>query len=443
MRAAAVIAALLPMLAHGAGPGQIPPLPPGAGSVSQVVGDASKPIKIDFSGGVSVSQAVAVMYIEILRLPYVIDPAVLKDDRVVSFRFDAAKGDIRVFWRDFLDSVGLDVKVRGGVDYVAVKKPVGHREEEPERQPYIYRTKHRSVSYLVEMLSPLFQSGGFALNRSIRAPAHDKINISAAGPASPIPSGSAASLIDQDADTLIFNGTAKEIATLEKLLPQVDVAAGEVIIKAVVVEVTTGKADGTAFSLVASVLGGKLGVSVGSPSALANAVTIRSANIEAAFSALSADSRFKAVSTPRVRVKSGQQARLVVGQDVPTLGAVTMPQGSGQAIQSIEYRSSGVILGLLPTVRQEGVELLVDQQISDFARTETGVNNSPTLTKRSLSTTVTASDGELIMLGGLTQDKTSRSTSRLSFLPKFMQTSSESDARTELLLLLQVSKISP
>jgi type II secretory pathway component GspD/PulD (secretin) len=128
---------------------------------------------------------------------------------------------------------------------------------------------------------------------------------------------------------------------------------------------------------------------------------------------------------------------------VPTLGAVTVPQGGAQAVQSIEYRSSGVILELSPTVREDSVEVLVDQQISDFARTETGVNNSPTLTKRSLTTTITAADSELIVLGGLTQNKNSSGRSGLSILPKFMHSSNGSDTRTEILLLLQISKLSP
>lgn len=120
---------------------------------------------------------------------------------------------------------------------------------------------------------------------------------------------------------------------------------------------------------------------------------------------------------------------------------MTIPQGGSQAVQSVDYRSSGVILGLSPTVRDEGVELLVEQQISDFARTETGVNNSPTLTKRSLTTTVNAGDGELIVLGGLTQEKNSSSSSGLSFLPSFMRSDSRDDSRTELLLLLQVDRV--
>lgn len=420
----------------------VPPLPPGAMPYAQSVVGVAGATKLDFDG-LSVARIVAIVYREVLGRPYVIDPGVLRDERPVSVRFDASKGDTRQFWRDFLDSLGIDLITRGGVDYVAMKRPVDRKDFELDREPFIYRTRHRSVSYLVEMLSPLFKSGGFALNRSVRAPMADKVNINAtvSGPASPIPSGSAASLIDQDADTLIFQGTSKEIATLEKLLLQVDVPAGEVLIKAVVYEVTTGRSDGSAFSLAANVLGAKLGLSFGSTTQLANVLTVRSANFEAALSALTADSRFKAVSTPSVRVKSGQQARLVVGADVPTLGAVTVPQGGTQQVQSVDYRSSGVILSLAPTVRESGVEVAVDQQISDFARTETGVNNSPTLTKRSLSTTVTAMDDELIVLGGLAQDKDSASESGLAFLPKFMRSTNNTGTRTEILLLLQISRL--
>lgn len=112
-----------------------------------------------------------------------------------------------------------------------------------------------------------------------------------------------------------------------------------------------------------------------------------------------------------------------------------------QAIQSVEYRSSGVILDITPQVRDEGIDLHVVQQISDFVKTETGVNGSPTLTKRSFSTDVTVAAGELVVLGGLTQDKNSEARSGLSFLPKLLQSSSLVDNRTEVLLLLQVDTV--
>lgn len=411
-----------------------PQLPAGAMADLSAPSGPKAP-RFDFQQ-VSVSQVIGLLYSEALKQPYVIEPAVLKDDRLVSFRFDSSKGNLRVFLVNFLDTLGFSIETRNGVDFVKAK-PAADKDT-AGHEIFIYHPQFRSMPYLADVLSPLFSSGAFTVSRSVRAPAGAKIE---AGNASASPT-SASAMIDQDGDTMIFQGSPDEIAKLKKLLPQVDTSSGEVAVKAVVYEVSTGNTDGTAFSLALNLLGGKLGVSVGSDAAtLNNAVTFKAANFEMALSALAGDSRFKVVSTPRVRVKSGATARLTVGQDVPTLSSVTYPQGGGNAVQSVEYRSSGVILNLSPVVRGATVDMTVDQQISDFAKTETGVNDSPTLTKRALTTTVSAADGELIVLGGLTTDKDSQGTSGLSFLPKFMRTSSQSSNRTEVLLLLQATKI--
>lgn len=290
------------------------------------------------------------------------------------------------------------------------------------------------------MLSPIFQHSGFALNRSIRAPAGAKIDIGSIA-SSPVPAGSAASLVDQDSDTLIFLGTNKEIDKLQLLLARLDVPSGEVLVRAVVYEVSTGKSDGTAFSLAANILGGRLGLSLGAVTDVSNSMTVKMGTIDAVVAVLSGDSRFKAVSTPRVRIRSGGSARLTVGQDVTTLGAVTVPQGGTQAVQSIDYRSSGVILGIVPTVRETGIDLTVDQQISDFVRTETGVNGSPTLTKRSLTTTVSIKEDELIVLGGLTQRRVTEEVSGPRFLSSLFRSRHETTTQSEILLLMQVSRL--
>lgn len=389
------------------------------------------PVKFDFQA-VSVSQVIGLVYSEALPQPYVIDPVILKDERTVSFRFGSDNGDFRQFWIAFMDSLGYVVESRRGVDFLIPRKSEASITQQPE--VYVYRPRFRSINYLVDLLSAVFRHGAFAVQRNIKTEP---------GQASPsnAPQTSASAQIQTDADTLVFQGTVDEVAKLKRLLAQVDVAAGEVVVSAVVYEVTTGKSDATAFSLALSILDGKLGAVIGGVGPLANAVTFKDSSIDAAFSALSGDSRFKAVSTPRLRVKSGSQARLIVGQEVPTIGAITYPISGGSAVQSVEYRSSGVILGLTPTVFDSGVDLNVDQQISDFARTETGVNSSPTLTKRALSTTVTVQDGELIVLGGLTQEKSSAGTAGLSFLPAFLRSSNSSDSRTEVLLLMQVQRV--
>lgn len=411
--------------------------------------------KFDFQS-VSLAKVISLLYQHAFKQAYVVDSVVLNDDRLVSFRFDASQGDLRRFWLSFLNAHGFEIQVRNGVDFVGLKK-VDERSEKPGpvMHTYMYRPQYRSVSYVIGLVSPLFRVGGFTVNRVVHSPApsvaralqggasgalmnDQSIASSQAGLASPT---SAAGLIDIDSDMLIFHGPEDEVEKLKKILPQVDTATGEVAVKAVVYEVATSKDSGSAFSLALNILGGKLGISYGDSRALANAVTFKTGSIDAAMSALSSDSRFKTLTSPRLRVRSGSVARLTVGQDVPTLGALQYAQGSSQPVQSVEYRSAGVILAITPKVREAGIDLHVDQQISDFAKTDTGVNGSPTLTKRSFSTDVTLADGELIVLGGLTQEKAVDAHSGFSFLPRMLQSISSSDGRTEVLLLLQVDRV--
>ena len=231
---------------------------------------------------------------------------------------------------------------------------------------------------------------------------------------------------------------------MQKILAQVDISSGEVLVKGVLYEVQTGKKQGSGFQLAASILSGQLNIGLGgAASALDNFVRLKMSggvSIDAVLSALSSDSRFKIVSSPSLRVRSGATAKIVVGQDVPVLGALSFP-ANGQPVQSVEYRSSGVIFDLSPDVRGSVIDLRVGQQISNFVKTESGVNSSPTLIKRDLTTSISMSDGELIVLGGLTENKDSDSRTGLSFLPKFLQSEVGDTSNSEILLLLQVTKI--
>jgi type II secretory pathway component GspD/PulD (secretin) len=130
-----------------------------------------------------------------------------------------------------------------------------------------------------------------------------------------------------------------------------------------------------------------------------------------------------------------------VGEDVPVLGAVTYTGATGAPVQSVEYRSSGVIFDLYPVLHADTVDLTVMQQVSNFNVTQTGVNNSPTLSKRELKTSLTVSDGELIVIGGLADTKETDTHSGLSFLPAFMHTKSKSKSNTEILLILQLQRV--
>jgi type II secretory pathway component GspD/PulD (secretin) len=217
------------------------------------------------------------------------------------------------------------------------------------------------------------------------------------------------------------------------------------IVKAVLLEVQTGETEASAVDLVASLLSKGLGgISVNYKGGTSSDGTIKVqvGGIEAVWSALSSDKRFRVLSAPQVRVKSGGSAKFSVGAETPVLGSIQY-QGNGQSQQSIEYKPSGVILDLRPQIRGEQAELKVVQQLSSFAKTETGVNGSPTLMKRELTSTVMVGPKEVILLGGLDEERTTDSNYGFFFLPKWLRSTGSDKQKTEIVLMLHVERIKP
>ena len=392
--------------------------------------NAAKPVKFDFRA-VNVAQVVQLIYGEVLTSPYVLDPEVLNDARIVSFRYSSDKGDLRAFVGAFLDSLGYTVQAQGGIDFITRRPEPEKREPVIEQEGFVYRPQYRDVHYLARLLAPLFQ-GAFSVNGLVAS--------NAVGTDKPVQEGSATAMLDQSADVLVFTGTEKEIDRLRTLLPQVDFQRGEVAVRGLVYEVNTTDKEGSAFGLMASLLGGKLQAGVGAINPVGSFLRFKNTALDAVYSVLSQDSRFKVMSSPSLRIRSGAQGTFSVGQDVPVLGAVSYTS-TGQAVQSVEYRSSGVIFNILPTVRESVIDLAIDQQLSNFAQTTTGVNGSPTLTKRALKTSVGLQDGDLIVLGGLTENKESDTRDGPSFLPRFLHTTGKENSQSEILLVLQVQRL--
>lgn len=397
--------------------------------------EPSKPLRIDFQS-ISVAQVVQLIYSEAFKSPYVLAPEVLTDSRMVSFRYSGNEGEMHQFLRSFLDSLGYSLGSHSGVDFIEKRKP--EEKTEIEQDAFVYRPKFRDVSYLARLLAPLFK-GAFSVNRSVSMPiSGDSGKAQQKG----LPDDSAAALVDQSGiDTLLFSGSEKEVEKLKKLLPQVDFAIGEITVRGVVYEVSTTEKDGSAFGVLSNLLGGKLNFGIGAMSATGSFLQFKNATLDIVYSALSNDSRFKVVSSPSLRIRSGSSGSFSVGQDVPVLGAISYPTGAGQAVQSVEYRSSGVLFNIQPVVRDSIIDMNIDQQLSNFVSTTTGVNNSPTLTKRALKTSVSMQDGDLIVLGGLTENKDSDTRDGLSFLPRFLHTKGKDASRSEILLVLQVQRL--
>ncbi len=92
-------------------------------------------------------------------------------------------------------------------------------------------------------------------------------------------------------------------------------------------------------------------------------------------------------------------------------------------------------------MRDAVVDLTVQQQLSNFVVTQTGVNNSPTLTKREVRTSLSVADGDVVIIGGLAEDRESAGSLGFSFLPDWMRSDTGQKSKSEILLVLQITKI--
>ncbi|MEX3954725.1 type II secretion system protein GspD [Trinickia sp. EG282A] len=391
-------------------------------------------------------QLVDLLYGDAMHVPHVISSEVLQDTRLVSFQYDGKAGDLHTFVKVFLDSQGFKVETRDGVDFVSTKP--AEEVKQPEHETYVYHPRYRTADYLAQVVQPLFSGrmtasaapvGGLVPSGVAAAP------VGASGAAAmpaplPMPAKSGVSA----ADDLVFVGSPSEIRNVKQLLPQLDRAAGEVVVRGWVYEVNTENDHNSAFSIAAKVLngiGGQVSLSNGPTAQDSTAIRFTSNYLNLAISALDADTRFKQVSDPHARVVSGSSVRLNVGSQVPTLGSISYQGVSGTPVQSVQYQDAGLIFDVQPTVMADAIQVELQEQMSSFVATTTGVNNSPTKNTRQMSTTVSMRDGEVIVIGGLVQDSDSSSRNSVSWLPRFMDGHGSSRGRTEVLLVLQVARV--
>jgi type II secretory pathway component GspD/PulD (secretin) len=382
-----------------------------------------------------------VVYSDLSPSPFVLSPAVLlnEDKFTVDLRGVKVSAVVSAV-SDLADSVGFEIVRRSGVVWI------GKRAELPD-EIIIYHPRFRSARYLADVVQSVTGARSL-MARSIRSPdvAAPHAAIAAASVVPPIPQANLLSpssvegQIDRsEVDQISFTVSPKEAAKVRKLLVDLDTASGEVVLKAAVYEVGVDKREGSAVNVVASVLGGRFGVAAAGGVFDGVSIKIGVGGIDAVLSALDADSRFKSVSRPQVRVKNGAQARFSVGQDVPVLGSLQADK-NGNPLQSVDYRQSGVILTVTPEIRADVVELLLNQELSNFVLTKTGVNNSPTLIKRSVNTKLGLVPGEVVMLAGLQDDQEDEASSRVPFMG-WLFGHQLAVKRSEILVFVEVVKL--
>lgn len=402
---------------------------------------------------VSVSTLIQLVNGEMLKRPFAMDNDVLNSDEKISvFLNDYPVSDVASAVDGLLDTRGFRATKRGQITYYRKPKP-------DESESVVYHPRHRTATYLLSLVKPLYAScfnqtqalnGAFTSNTLA-----DKIGKqTAAGANSAVmPENMTAALTGaqqgqtapNEQDGILYRcQLATQANSLSKALAALDTPADEVIIKGVVYEVTKRKHEASAVDLVLSLLSSRLGMSsvlgAASSTALSLKLAAGDSSINAVWTALSSDDRFNAVSSPRLRVRSGSKGRIVVGDETPVISGVSY-DANGRQTQSVSYRQSGVIFEIQPAVMEKTVELRVNQQVSQFQSTTTGVNTTPTLVKRELETVVTTAGDDLLVIGGLESKGKTDTVRGLSFTPDWLRATTADDNQTELVLVLQAQRL--
>lgn len=391
---------------------------------------------------IPVSRLVQIVYGDVLKRSYIVDDRV--SGSVSFFSIPSGANDIQNMLDAYLKSRGVSRSEQGGVSFF---HPSSHASMTPDApapaaatssapsavasfapvvlpehaEVAVYRPKHRSAEFLrsVIQMAGGTVSGEFSSSVSVQGEA------------------SASSRIERD--VLVYAAPPEKLPRIMALLKEVDKAVGSVSLRAALLEVSTTNESERSFSLLLSLFSKKLGLSYVAGPRHVNAITFKNASIDAALSAIDGDSRFKYLAEPHLRVIDGETAKMTVGTEVPTRGEVSYDE-HGNPIQSVIYRTAGVIISVRPRILEDAVQLKVNQQISNFVETSTSNIDSPSILRREVDTVVDARPGELVVLAGLDESKDTHSRSGLFFLPDFLKSSNASESRSQVLLMLQVQK---
>ena len=220
---------------------------------------------------------------------------------------------------------------------------------------------------------------------------------------------------DPKSGTLVMRDTAEAIALAERLVAANDLPAAEVMLEVNVMEISSSRATD---------LGVKLPTSIGFSTPtdtngnLLDARTLRQLNggdllvspLSASINLMLQDSDTKLLARPHIRARSGEKARILVGDKLPQITNMLSPQQNGQnsvLTGSIQYVDVGIKLEIQPDVYTDGdvgIQLALEvSNVTDTVQTQSG--RAYQIGTRSAQTSLRLHDGETQILGGLISDR--------------------------------------
>ena len=241
---------------------------------------------------------------------------------------------------------------------------------------------------------------------------------------------------DERMNALIISAPTTVVNGLKTVIKQLDIRRAQVLIEAIFVEIAADKAAelGVEWGLSGTGAAGIVNFSGAIPSLIGNAdnllaqsqvigrgITIGGGDVNsdgtgwgALLRALNTNSYSNILATPSILTLDNEEAEILVGREVPfqtgsyasTTTTVTNP------FTTIERKNVGLKLKVKPQINEGNeVYLEIDQEVSDVIDKGQAVDIQTS--KRQIKTRVIVGDGNMVVLGGLINEKETRSKSKV------------------------------
>lgn len=208
----------------------------------------------------------------------------------------------------------------------------------------------------------------------------------------------------------------------------------------------------TSLTIPASTIGTSTGAGLG--------IGIQGKNVSAVVNALEGFGNVQVLSNPNVQVRNGTPAIMAVGSSIRYVSSssstlVAPGGGASTSTSSVQTDSvfSGILIGVMPFMRDDGrIELLINPMQSDvdkssLALVTVNANSQvtlPVVNYKGITTTLNVGDGDVVLVGGLIDQQTSRSdsgapgASDVPLLGKLLGQTASTHASRELVIVMRV-----
>ncbi|KDA00626.1 general secretion pathway protein D [Hyphomonas polymorpha PS728] len=324
-----------------------------------------------------------------------------------------------------------------------------------EPQVYVYDVENVDAELLSQVVARVMTGQVPASQAQMPETPSPGADISRATLSQPtgISSANGSIVVNRLSNQIVFTGTPTQYEAIQPLLRRMDRPPAEVMIEVTIAEITL--TDDTQFGVeffinnlggndLQAVIGNE-GLGLGS---VGTSIGVVTGNVEAALNFFAKNNLVNVLSTPRLTARSGGTAQIQVGQDVPIITSQratdTQSTNNGTDIlQSVDYRSTGILLSIEPIVfGNNRVDLAITQEVSTAVQTTTSQIASPTISNRSVTTQLSLEDGATAILGGLIQETTTRDETGAPILKdipwvgNLFRNTTLSKNRTELIVLI-------